>query len=477
MDFNSLEFLLFLPIVVSVYFRLSRGKWLWLLLMSYYFYGCWRVKYLPLLIIVTLVNFLCAAGIAGTANERARKGFLAASVAASLGMLFTFKYYNFLGSVINGIYMGLDVPRVAPVLHVALPIGISFYTFQALGYTIDVFKKRIPAEKNLGIFSLFVSFFPQLVAGPIERAGALLPQFRRPRELDYDRCASGLTLVAWGLFKKMAIADRLAVYVDAVYNHSGDYTGLPLIAATYFFALQIYCDFSGYSDIAIGCARMMGYDLSRNFENPYFSSSIPEFWRKWHMTLMSWFKDYVYIPLGGNRKGEARKYANQFCVFFLSGLWHGANMTFVLWGAYHGVVQILVLATAPMRRRLLEPLKLPPALMRALGILITFNVVCFGWAMFRAENIRVFLHIARNLGTGAFAVSALLNPVGVEKFQMSVLLVAVLLVIEVIQVNPALVVRFKSAPVFVRYPTYCLLIIGILLFSVFEESPFLYFQF
>jgi D-alanyl-lipoteichoic acid acyltransferase DltB (MBOAT superfamily) len=477
MIFNSLEYILFFILVFAISLFLGKGKWILLLIASFYFYCCWRVDYLPLLLATILINYVCARAIAGVQGESARKAFLSLSLIVSLGLLFTFKYFNFVGGLINEVYIYFGIPRIAPVLNVALPIGISFFTFQAVGYTIDVFSGKVKPERHLGIFSLFVSFFPQLVAGPIERADNLLPQFRKRPPFDYERVASGFILALWGLFKKIVIADRLAFYVDAVYNDVNGYTGLPLVLSTYFFTFQIYCDFSGYSDIAIGCARMMGYDLRMNFDRPYFSASLPEFWRRWHISLMSWFRDYVYFPLGGSRKGQTRKQCNQFAVFFLSGLWHGANLTFVFWGVYHAVLQILSNLGLPFVRRFSDSIGMDPKLKKGIGIVITFHLVCFGWIIFRANSIRDLAYIVRNVFHDVTNLSAVLVPLDSKELLLAFLAIGLLLLIELAQGSKRCVDMFERRPVLVRYPLYCMLVAGLLLFGVFKEEPFLYFQF
>ncbi len=342
MLFNSLHFILFFAVVVTIYFAIPRHTRLMFLLgASYYFYMCWNPKYLILIVISTLVNYCAAIGMANTHSVRLRKSYLISSIALNLGMLLLFKYYNFFidsfEKVANELSIGVDLPY----LHVLLPVGISFYTFQAMGYTIDVYNGNQKPESHVGRFALYVSFFPQLVAGPIERSGRLLPQFYQNHPFRYDQVKTGLKRMAWGFFKKMVIADRLAIYVDQVYNHPAEFYGFPVILATIFFAFQIYCDFSGYSDIAIGAAKVLGYDLMENFNAPYWANSIGDFWKRWHISLSTWFRDYLYIPLGGNRFGITRMYENLFLTFMVSGLWHGANWTFVLWGALHGFYVIV----------------------------------------------------------------------------------------------------------------------------------------
>jgi D-alanyl-lipoteichoic acid acyltransferase DltB (MBOAT superfamily) len=316
------------------------------------------------------------AGIYIEKNEaRKRKIFLIASLIANIGVLAVFKYYNFLNENFSFLLKGFGLSNPIPYLQILLPIGLSFHTFQAMSYTIEVYRGHQKAERHFGIYALYVMFYPQLVAGPIERPQNLLHQFREKHHFDYDRVTSGLRLMAWGLFKKVVIADRLAIVVDTVYSQPQDFNSLSLIIATVFFSFQIFCDFSGYSDMAIGAARIMGFKLMKNFDKPYQSKSVHEFWKRWHISLSSWFKDYLYISLGGNRVTIPRWYLNLFVVFLVSGLWHGANWTFIIWGLYHGVFQII--------ERISK---------RKFGTLITFILVMISWVIFRSSSIDQAIH-------------------------------------------------------------------------------------
>ena len=390
MLFNSFEFLIFFPAVVFVYFALpARVRWVLLLGASYYFYMCWKAEYVLLIVASTLVDYLCGLRMASRPDRRARRPFLVLSLATNLGLLVAFKYSNFLNDSARTFFESIDIFYGVPAFDVLLPVGISFYTFQTLAYTIDVYRGKIQPERHLGYFALYVSFFPQLVAGPIERASHLLPQFRRNVTLDYGEVCSGLRQMVWGFFKKVVVADRLAVYVDAVYANPDEFSGLTLVLATYAFAFQIYCDFSGYSDIAIGAARVMGFDLMENFRRPYLAASIGEFWQRWHISLSTWFRDYLYIPLGGNRVIRWRHFFNLIAVFVISGFWHGANWTFGVWGLLHGGYLMLSIAGAPLRRRLVGALRLDPHghLLRVVSVLITFHLVLAAWVFFRADSI------------------------------------------------------------------------------------------
>ena len=355
MLFNSLQFIAFFIIIVSIYFTIPhRYRWLLLLAASYYFYMCWKVEYIFLIIISTIVAYITGILMGRERTRERRKKYLVFSLAVNLGLLAAFKYFNFFNSNLRELFNFFNIFYDVPEFDVLLPVGISFYTFQTLSYSIDIYRGDRPPEKSLGIFALYVSFFPQLVAGPIERSTSLLPQFFERKEFNYERVTSGLRKIAWGMFKKVVIADRLAVVVDQVYGSPEDFAGPAVLIATFFFAYQIYCDFSGYSDIAIGTARILGFDLITNFKRPYFARSIREFWQRWHISLSTWFRDYLYIPLGGNRVKRPRYYINLIIVFLICGLWHGANWTFIVWGALHGSYMIISVVTGNLRERIIK---------------------------------------------------------------------------------------------------------------------------
>lgn len=390
MSFISPEFVLFFCTIVPLFFILPhKYRWIMLLIFSYFFYAYGNIQYVPILLGTTLIDYFAAIKIEDSKTETGRRLWLAASMTSNLGILFIFKYFNFfnqsLGTVLGYQPFTLDL---------ILPIGISFYTFQSMSYTIDVYKRQMHVERNLGIMATFVVFFPQLVAGPIERATNLLDQFFKEMKWDTDRVVGGLQLMLWGFFKKVVIADRLAVYVNAVYNDVTDYTGMSLILATVFFAFQIYCDFSAYSDIAIGAARVLGFDLMTNFRQPYFSQSVREFWARWHISLSTWFRDYLYIPLGGNRAGFTRGLLNLFFVFLVSGLWHGANWTFVMWGTLHGLAVVFLAVTRQFNINFLtgkDPFS------TSIRWALTFAFVCFAWIFFRANTWADAMYIVGNL--------------------------------------------------------------------------------
>lgn len=383
MVFNSFEYWLFLFFVVLLA-RACNLRWRNLLLLgaSYVFYGLWDYRFLSLLWLSTGVDFLVGLRIAGTSDQARRRAWLLVSLCVNLGVLGFFKYADFFASSLVQFLDPAGI-RLAPwALEVVLPVGISFYTFQSLSYTLDVYRGHLPAERSLSRFALYVAFFPQLVAGPIERSTRLLPQLARLHRSDIEQISSGMWLCLWGLFKKVVIADNVAVLPDAVYGTPETASGPEVLVATYAFAIQIYCDFSGYTDIARGSARILGFDLMRNFDVPYLSRSMQEFWRRWHISLSTWLRDYLYIPLGGGRGSKARTSVNLGITMLLGGLWHGANWTFLLWGAFHGALLILERATGAR-----EALLLAGGPGKAIRILITFHLVVFGWLIFRADSV------------------------------------------------------------------------------------------
>lgn len=333
MLFNSIEFALFLPCIFILYWKMSHNKrWFLLLVVSYIFYMSWNIECVILIFINTVISFFCAIQLKKANSKKVKLAFLWLAVVFCIGTLFVFKYFNFIYNIFCAALNQIQLSTQPLVLNLILPVGISFYTFQTLSYVIDVYREKVEPEKHLGIYATFISFFPQLVAGPIERTENLLPQIEKEKTFNYEETVYGLKLMAWGYFKKIVIADNLAVFVDRIYNNVMEFRGLSLLIATLFFAFQIYCDFSGYSDIAVGIGKLFGVNLVTNFKSPYLSLSIHEFWKRWHITLSSWFLDYVYIPLGGNRKGRLRHAINLMITFLLSGLWHGASGTYILWG-------------------------------------------------------------------------------------------------------------------------------------------------
>ncbi len=398
MIFNSLEFPIFFGIVFALYwFVLNKNRNVQNILLiaaSYVFYGWWDWRFLSLIILSSILDYSVGFRLGKTNDKRRRKQLLYLSLFVNLGLLGVMKYFNFFIDSFTGLLSDLGVSTNTYTLNIILPVGISFYTFQTLSYTVDVYKRKMEPVDDIVSFFAFVSFFPQLVAGPIERAKHLLPQFQVSRKFDYALASSGAQLILRGFFKKVVIADGLAVLVDTVYNNPADYTGFPMVVATIFFAFQIYCDFSGYSDIAIGTSRLLGFDLMKNFNTPYFSKSLTEFWRRWHISLSSWFRDYVYIPLGGSRATKKRASFNILVTFVVSGLWHGANWTFVIWGAIHGCILLIEKQITGLNDNLKTKLH---SVYSYVSIPITFIIVSFAWIFFRSNSVSDAVFIIRNM--------------------------------------------------------------------------------
>lgn len=410
MFFNSIEFLLFLPMVLIIYYILPvKVRHYWLLAISYYFYMCWNAKYAVLIFASTLITYLSGLALdrakmskCEEAKTRVRKKIIVAiSFISNLSILFYFKYFNFVIESMCKTFRFAHINLNIPSFDILLPVGISFYTFQALSYTMDVYRDEIYAERDFFRYALFVSFFPQLVAGPIERSKNLLTQLAEPKKFDFDNAREGLLLMLWGFFLKIVIADRISIFVDTVYTEQHIYGGFYLLVATVLFAFQIYCDFYGYSSIAMGTAKMLGISLMENFNAPYLAESVSEFWRKWHISLTSWFKDYLYIPLGGSRKGKLRKYLNKLIVFLVSGLWHGAQWSFVAWGGINGLYQIIGEILQPARDKAVSLLKLNRNTFshRMMHIACTFALVDLSWIFFRANRFLDAFNIIKSIFT------------------------------------------------------------------------------
>lgn len=417
-------------------------------------------------------------------SGRRRKQFLIISLIANIGVLAIFKYYNFFNENLSFLLQGFALTNPIPYLSILLPIGLSFHTFQAMSYTIEVYRGNQKAEQHFGIYALYVMFYPQLVAGPIERPQNLLHQFREKFDFDYDRVTSGLRLMGWGLFKKVVIADRLSIAVDSVYNNPHNFNSLSLIIATIFFTFQIFCDFSGYSDMAIGAARIMGFKLMTNFNKPYQSKSIHEFWQRWHISLSTWFKDYLYITLGGNRVTIPRWYLNLFIVFLISGLWHGANWTFIIWGALHGFYLVFALATKTVREKINKTMffdRLP-----ILSVITTFVLVATAWIFFRANNISSAFYIIKKISFGLPDLlsriqdnQSIFEYLGLSKFDLifSFALIISLEIFHYCQTRYNVSELFNNSHSYVRLSIYYGLILSIIFLGVFENRQFIYFQF
>lgn len=481
MLFNSIDFIIFFPIVLFIYFLLPhRFRWLLLLGSSYYFYMSWKPEYVILIMLSTIVDYLAGIKIENSKKKKTKKKFLFASLFVNLGLLFTFKYFNFFSSEFTEFLKSFSLSFDAIELKLLLPVGISFYTFQTLSYTIDVYRGKIKAEYHLGRFAVYVSFFPQLVAGPIERAKNLLPQFVRKVEFDYVRVTDGLKIMLWGFFLKMVIADRLALAVNEVYNNLFDYTGWSLLIATYYFAFQIFCDFAGYSFIAIGAAKIMGFDLMDNFRRPYFSKSISEFWKRWHISLSTWFRDYLYIPLGGNRVVKLRNHFNIFFVFLVSGFWHGAGWNFLIWGALHGFYLIFSILTKDARIRMKNLLGLNkhPIISKSISWFTTFHLVLFAWIFFRAASLTDAWYVLTNMFSG-LALGSLRSslPLGINYTILVLAFILFMEFIHVIQERRGMRHFLNSKPIYFRWAAYQIILLLILLFGVFQRQEFLYFQF
>ncbi|MCF8461667.1 MAG: MBOAT family protein [Flavobacteriales bacterium] len=479
MIFNSLDFAVFLPLAFILYWALNKHLRLQNLAIvgsSYFFYGWWDWRFLSLIIFSTLVDYSVGLAIANQqASSHKRKMLLWTSIIVNLGLLGFFKYYNFFLDNFVAAFSFFGSSIDVGSLNIILPVGISFYTFQTLSYTIDVYNGKLKPTKDFIAFCAFVSFFPQLVAGPIERASHLLPQFYRKRTVDYTDMVEGFHRILWGLFKKIVIADRLAIVVNEIYNYPTEYHGLTLVMGTVFFAFQIYCDFSGYSEIAIGTARLFGFDLMTNFRTPYFSQSLTEFWRRWHISLSTWFRDYLYIPLGGNKTTVYRWYINIMIVFIVSGFWHGASWTFIIWGAIHGVVLIL-------ESRINLPTKVffGWRLLQGLGV---FIIVCLGWVFFRANTIGDALYILSDMLSFGHYQLAQLSPYVVPAVKGTVFPIDIVLasffILVLLIAEYLFTVRFNFQGIRYSYrlPIYVVGIWVIFVLGAFEKNEFIYFQF
>lgn len=486
MLFNSFHFLLFFILVTITYFSIpNRWRWLFLLVASCYFYMAFVPIYILILGITIIIDYFAGIYIE-KANGKKKKLFLTISLIANIGVLAIFKYYNFLNENLSFLLKGFAIDNPLPFLSILLPVGLSFHTFQAMSYTIEVYRGNQPAERHFGIYSLYVMFYPQLVAGPIERPQNLLFQFKKHHPFDYERITSGLKLMAWGLFKKVVIADRLSILVDKVYASPTTQDSTNLTIATLFFTFQIFCDFSGYSDIAIGTARVMGFDLMKNFDRPYNSKSIDEFWKKWHISLSTWFKDYLYIPLGGNRVTIPRWYFNLFIVFLISGLWHGANWTFIIWGALHGTYLVLGHITLKHRQSLNKILKIENN--NFLKTFTTFSLVAFAWIFFRADTTLSALYICKKIIIGipeTFINIITLNldidrmNLGMKfpEFVLSIILIITLEAIHFASRRKNISTLLSNQPPIIRWFTYVCITAIILFLGVFEDRQFIYFQF
>lgn len=478
MLFNSIDFAIFLPIVFILYWfvtekNLKLQNFL-IVIASYLFYGWWDWRFLSLILFSTLVDYSVGLRLKDEENQNKRKILLWISILVNLGFLGFFKYYNFFLENFTTAFSFFGTEINANSLNIILPVGISFYTFQTLSYTIDVYKRKLKPTKNYIAFSAFVSFFPQLVAGPIERATSLLPQFYKKRIFDYSKAVDGMRQILWGLFKKVVIADNCAEYANLIFNNSDNYSGSTLIVGAIFFTFQIYGDFSGYSDIAIGTSRLFGFDLKRNFAFPYFSRDIAEFWRRWHISLSTWFRDYLYIPLGGSRGGTWMKVRNTFIIFIVSGFWHGANWTFMVWGALNAIYFLPLLLTNTNRNNLeiVAHGKLLPNMRELILILTTFSLTVLAWIFFRAENItHAFRYISEIFSISTFSIPQ-------EHPRNIILLLMFFVLIEWLGREGRYAISHLGTTWrrSVRYAFYYAILIAIFWFGG-KEQEFIYFQF
>lgn len=474
MLFNSFEFIVFLPIVFILYwfvFRQRKEQNILLLISSYIFYGWWDWRFLSLILFSTFIDYLIGLKLSEEKNQKKRKYLLWISISVNLGMLGFFKYYNFFIESWIEAWSSMGITMNVSSLKVILPVGISFYTFQTLSYTIDVYKKKLNSTKDFIAFASFVSFFPQLVAGPIERASHLLPQFYVNRRFDYNKAVSGMKLILWGLVKKVVIADSCAISANKIFENYENESGLGLCMGAVYFAFQIYGDFSGYSDIAIGTSRLFGFDLMRNFNYPYFSRDISEFWRKWHISLSAWFRDYLYIPLGGSKGSLKIKIRNVFIIFLVSGFWHGANWTFIFWGGLNALFFLPLILTNKNRTNLdiVASNTLFPSIRELLQMVMTFTITTFAWIFFRSETITdALVYIKRIFNYSSFIPDVI-------RHKKVLPFLAAFVIIEWFSRSKeyAFVLDKKYRYVFYLLFTFLILYYG----SVQEKSSFIYFQF
>ena len=483
MLFNSLDFAFFLPITFALYWIIGSKNIKWqnalIVIASYVFYGWWDYRFLSLILFSTLVDYSIGLMLARSDKHKIRKTLLWISISVNIGFLGFFKYYNFFLESFIDAFSVYGYTLNANSLNIILPVGISFYTFQTLSYTIDVYRKKIEPTKDFIAFTAFVSFFPQLVAGPIERATHLLPQFFKARKFDYNLAVDGLRQILWGLFKKMVIADNCARFANEIFNNSGEYSASTLFMGAVFFAFQIYGDFSGYSDIAIGTSRLFGFDLKQNFAFPYFSRDIAEFWRRWHISLSTWFRDYVYIPLGGSRGGKWMQIRNTFIIFFVSGFWHGANWTFIVWGILNAIYFLPLLLFNKNRSHLhiVAANRFFPSLKEVFSIIFTFLLTVLAWIFFRADNLS---HAITYLdGLLSFDIFSLPEYVIRKKVYPTIWLLGFMLFVEWLGRTGqyALENIKEKTPLVFRWVFYAFIIFLIGMYMETEESPFIYFQF
>lgn len=488
MLFNSFGFLLFLPIVFLLYwfvFRSLRWQNLLVVVASYVFYGWWDWRFLFLIAFTSLCSY--GSGLLTEhydGRRRWQQVISGLNIALNLGILGVFKYYNFFVESLDVLLSAIGWKLDWVTMQIILPVGISFYTFQALSYTIDVYQKKLPATHDIIEFFAYISFFPQLVAGPIERATNLLPQFQRNRQFDYGKAVDGCRQMLWGFFKKVVVADNCAIAVNHIWATYTNESGLTLLVGAVLFTIQIYCDFSGYSDIAIGCARLFGFNLMRNFDNPYFSRSIPEFWRRWHMSLTTWFRDYIYIPLGGNRCSKLTLIRNIYIVWIISGLWHGANWTFVCWGLYHGTLLVVYnfLGINSKYNNVVAYGRILPNFREFSQMLLTFSLVVVGWIIFRSQSMTEALSFLSSIFSASlFDVSGCIISLKGLNFTRIIPSIVIMIIVEWVKRGKQHAFQFSGKTIVTRYIVfryilYIVLMILIIISSD-SQSEFIYFQF
>lgn len=487
MLFDSMEFLTFFPIVIGMYFIVPKKlRCVWLLITSYYFYMSWNPKYAILIAFSTVITYFSGLCMGGGKTKRKKQVVVAVSLISNLSILAIFKYTNFVLQTLSSMTGYLGFGTIDGRLDLLLPVGISFYTFQALSYTIDVYRGSIKVEKNILRYALFVSFFPQLVAGPIERTGNLLGQIQRIKEVklwSFERIRDGFLLMFWGFFQKLVIADRAAILVNQVYNSYQDYGFFELLIASVLFAFQIYCDFGGYSNIACGAAQVMGFSLTKNFRQPYLAASIKDFWKRWHISLTSWFTDYLYIPLGGNKKGICWKYFNIFIVFLVSGLWHGASWHFVAWGLLHAVYQVVGNLKTYIQKKLGKDYKKGSSFSQRLGkIIVTFILVDFAWIFFRSNSIHHVYFIFQQMFS-TFQVADIFE-IGLDRGNWFVLCIGIIILLTVDAIHEkgnSIFLLINRQTIWFRWSLYLGLVWSIIMFGIYgigyDASQFIYFQF
>ncbi len=480
---NSFNFLLFFAAVVGAYYVVPhRWRWSLLLVGSYYFYSTFDPQYLFLLAATTLVAYGFGIVVAKPFRQTTRRVLLTAGILVELSSLFLFKYFDFLMGSFEPLLTNLNIVSDAvalPRLDIILPVGLSFYTFSCISYLVDAYRKTIEPERHLGKLAVYVAFFPKLLAGPIERAPAFLAQLAKPITVDRIAIITGLQLIVWGLFKKVVIADRLAVFVDAGFNNPAFQSPVTVVVAVYFYAFQIYCDFSGYSDIAIGASLVLGIRLMENFRRPYMAKSVPEFWNKrWHLSLMRWFRDYLYIPLGGNRVAAWRQYTNVMIIFLVSGLWHGANWTFVIWGGLNGLYQVIHTAIEAPRRWMANHIRLPGILTTLMSVFLTFHLVGLAWVFFRASSIDNALGVLKRIWTALPQLPTLLVSYNWDtEFYLSLGLIVFLMGVEILDEKKPMSRRLADGPAIVRWTFYYAVGFSLLVIGMWGTQGFVYMNF